>query len=58
MSYLDTPFTGGAVAFSTVQQHVAGLIKGCLLVGHSIWNDLSGTRFPRAPTIYASANAI
>lgn len=32
----DTP------AFTQVQQHVADLIKGKVLVGHSLWNDLSG----------------
>jgi RNA exonuclease 4 len=32
----DTP------GFTQVQQHVADLIKGKVLVGHSLWNDLSG----------------
>ncbi|KAJ3765704.1 ribonuclease H-like domain-containing protein [Lentinula raphanica] len=32
---------GNAVAFDVVQQHVATIIQGNILVGHSIWNDLS-----------------
>jgi hypothetical protein len=28
-----------------VQQQVANLFKGKILVGHSIWNDLSGVYF-------------
>lgn len=28
--------------FNIVQQHVAAKISGKVLVGHSIWNDLSG----------------
>ncbi|KAJ3750513.1 ribonuclease H-like domain-containing protein [Lentinula detonsa] len=35
-----------AVAFNTVQQHVANIIKGHVLVGHSIWNDLSVLGIP------------
>ncbi|KAJ7581923.1 ribonuclease H-like domain-containing protein [Mycena floridula] len=30
-----------AVQFSAVQGHVAKLLKGNILVGHSLWNDLS-----------------
>ncbi|KAJ7579461.1 hypothetical protein C8J56DRAFT_1059061 [Mycena floridula] len=32
---------GNAVQFSVVQEHVANLLKGNILVGHSLWNDLS-----------------
>ncbi|KAK0208089.1 hypothetical protein DFS33DRAFT_411026 [Desarmillaria ectypa] len=32
-----------AMPFNSVQQLVASIIKGHVLVGHSIWNDLSGT---------------
>ena len=32
----DTPL------FERVQQHVADLIKGKVIVGHSLWHDLSG----------------
>ncbi|KAJ7598343.1 hypothetical protein C8J56DRAFT_770482 [Mycena floridula] len=32
-----------AIQFSVVQEHVANLLKGNILVGHSLWNDLSGT---------------
>ncbi|KAJ3721484.1 ribonuclease H-like domain-containing protein [Lentinula raphanica] len=35
-----------AVAFNAVQQHVASIIKGHILVGHSIWNDLSVLGIP------------
>lgn len=31
-----------AMPFDTVQQLVANLISGKILVGHSLWNDLSG----------------
>lgn len=31
-----------ALSFATVQQRVAQLIKGKVLVGHCLWNDLSG----------------
>ncbi|KAJ7580483.1 hypothetical protein C8J56DRAFT_961644 [Mycena floridula] len=34
-------FSGNAVQFSVVQEHVANLLKGNILVGHSLWNDLS-----------------
>ncbi|KAK7468815.1 hypothetical protein VKT23_003315 [Stygiomarasmius scandens] len=34
-------YGGNAAPFSTVQQHVASIIKGHVLVGHSLWNDLS-----------------
>ncbi|KAJ7592492.1 ribonuclease H-like domain-containing protein [Mycena floridula] len=30
-----------AIQFSVVQEHVANLLKGNILVGHSLWNDLS-----------------
>ncbi|KAG2159775.1 uncharacterized protein EDB93DRAFT_1073818 [Suillus bovinus] len=36
----DTP------TFAQVQQHVADLIKGKVLVGHSLWNDLSVLGIP------------
>lgn len=39
---LITAPIGKAVPFNTVQTHVANTIKGKVLVGHSIWNDLSG----------------
>ncbi|KAF6766143.1 ribonuclease H-like domain-containing protein [Ephemerocybe angulata] len=32
--------------FQAVQQHVANLFKGKILVGHSIWNDLSVLGIP------------
>ncbi|KAJ7579473.1 hypothetical protein C8J56DRAFT_1059073 [Mycena floridula] len=32
---------GNAVQFSVVQEHVANLLRGNILVGHSLWNDLS-----------------
>ncbi|KAJ7599624.1 ribonuclease H-like domain-containing protein [Mycena floridula] len=32
---------GNAVQFSVVQEHIANLLKGNILVGHSLWNDLS-----------------
>lgn len=35
-------FLADAWAFNAVQQYVANLIKGKVLVGHGIWNDLSG----------------
>ncbi|EEB96719.1 hypothetical protein MPER_04098 [Moniliophthora perniciosa FA553] len=31
-----------AAPFITVQQHVDNIIKGHIIVRHSIWNDLSG----------------
>jgi RNA exonuclease 4 len=34
-----------AVHFSVVQQFVATMMKNKIIVGHSIWNDLSGTSF-------------
>ncbi|KAJ7596954.1 ribonuclease H-like domain-containing protein [Mycena floridula] len=34
------------IPFPQVQQHVANLIKGHVLVGHSIWNDLSVLGIP------------
>ncbi|KAL0578730.1 hypothetical protein V5O48_003286 [Marasmius crinis-equi] len=42
-----------AAHFNTVQQHVAGIIKGNIIVGHSIWNDLSGrsSQRPIRPTV-------
>lgn len=36
----DTP------SFERVQQHVADLIKGKVIVGHSLWNDLSVLGIP------------
>ncbi|ESK98005.1 nucleotide-binding protein frt1 [Moniliophthora roreri MCA 2997] len=35
-----------AAPFNTVQQHVANIIKGHIIVGHSIWNDLSVLGIP------------
>ncbi|TFK30345.1 hypothetical protein FA15DRAFT_683734 [Coprinopsis marcescibilis] len=35
-----------AWSFQTIQQHVAALIKGKILVGHSLWNDLSVLGIP------------
>ncbi|KAJ8083916.1 hypothetical protein PM082_002683 [Marasmius tenuissimus] len=35
-----------AAPFNSVQQHVAGIIKGNILVGHSLWNDLSVLGIP------------
>ncbi|KAJ4484802.1 ribonuclease H-like domain-containing protein [Lentinula edodes] len=35
-----------AASFNTVQQYVANIIKGHILVGHSIWNDLSVLGIP------------
>ncbi|KAI0080320.1 hypothetical protein K474DRAFT_1637998 [Panus rudis PR-1116 ss-1] len=39
-------------AFETVQQNVANLIKGKIIVGHSLWQDLSvlGIRHPAVTT--------
>lgn len=31
-----------AAPFNVIQQHVADNIKGKILVGHGLWNDLSG----------------
>ncbi|KAJ7634226.1 hypothetical protein DFH06DRAFT_1003881 [Mycena polygramma] len=39
-------FSKEAVPFNVLQQHVANLIKGKILVGHSIWNDLSVLGIP------------
>ena len=36
-------YSAAALAFNTIQQHVANKIKGKIIVGHSLWNDLSGT---------------
>ncbi|KII93892.1 hypothetical protein PLICRDRAFT_171594 [Plicaturopsis crispa FD-325 SS-3] len=38
--------SSSAVQFNIVQQHVADLIKGKVLVGHSIWSDLSVLGIP------------
>ncbi|RDB29269.1 RNA exonuclease 4 [Hypsizygus marmoreus] len=38
-------------SFSMVQQYVANLIDGKILVGHSIWNDLSVLGIPH-PAVY------
>ncbi|KAG7099131.1 hypothetical protein E1B28_001003 [Marasmius oreades] len=35
-----------ALPFNSVQQHVASIIKGNILVGHSLWNDLSVLGIP------------
>lgn len=40
-----------AWSFSAVQQYVANLIKGKVLVGHSIWNDLSVLGIPH-PAVF------
>jgi RNA exonuclease 4 len=32
-----------ALPFNSVQQRVSELIKGKVLIGHSLWNDLSGS---------------
>ncbi|KAF8739294.1 hypothetical protein AX14_010078 [Amanita brunnescens Koide BX004] len=37
-----------ALSFPVVQQHVANLIKGKILVGHSLWNDLSVLGIPHS----------
>lgn len=42
---IDTDFitdVGDIPTFDRVQQHVAELIKGKVIVGHSLWHDLSG----------------
>jgi hypothetical protein len=44
-TWFDMPLSGDAVPFNIVQQHVANIIKGNVLVGHSLWNDLSGRLF-------------
>ncbi|KAF8647923.1 hypothetical protein AX16_006455 [Volvariella volvacea WC 439] len=39
--------TGGvdvALPFNAVQQEIANQLKGKILVGHCLWNDLSGTK--------------
>ncbi|KIM75408.1 hypothetical protein PILCRDRAFT_79081 [Piloderma croceum F 1598] len=50
-----TPTTGisaehlnsdAAIAFNALQQHVANMIKGKIIVGHSLWNDLSVLGIP------------
>jgi RNA exonuclease 4 len=33
---------GEAQKFDVVQRHVAEMIKDKVVVGHSLWNDLSG----------------
>ncbi|GLB36052.1 putative EXOIII [Lyophyllum shimeji] len=38
--------SGNVWPFNTVQQYVASLIDGKILVGHSIWNDLSVLGIP------------
>ncbi|KAL6310134.1 ribonuclease H-like domain-containing protein [Sparassis latifolia] len=43
-SHLD--IANGAKPFTEVQQHVANLIRGKVLVGHSIWHDLSVLGIP------------
>ncbi|KAF5337082.1 hypothetical protein D9611_003134 [Ephemerocybe angulata] len=40
------PKIAEAWPFQAVQQHVANLFKGKILVGHSIWNDLSVLGIP------------
>lgn len=42
----NTVASGDAWPFSTVQQHVANLIKDKVIVGHSLWFDLSGIACP------------
>ena len=50
LSTLDSPplppdaslVKASAYKFSQVQQHVANLIRDKVVVGHSLWNDLSG----------------
>lgn len=37
----DAPLDG-ALPFATVQQQVAAVIRGKVIVGHSLWMDLSG----------------
>ncbi|KAJ6575030.1 hypothetical protein B0H19DRAFT_624101 [Mycena capillaripes] len=39
-------FSKEAVQFNVLQQHVANLIRGKIIVGHSIWNDLSVLGIP------------
>ncbi|KIK05496.1 hypothetical protein K443DRAFT_130332 [Laccaria amethystina LaAM-08-1] len=39
-------YSADAWAFNVVQQYVANLIKGKVLVGHGIWNDLSVLGIP------------
>ncbi|KAJ7103615.1 hypothetical protein B0H15DRAFT_224615 [Mycena belliarum] len=39
-------FSKDAVPFNVLQQHVAAMIKGRILVGHSIFNDLSVLGIP------------
>lgn len=43
----------GAPDFATVQQLVAGAVRGHVLVGHALWHDLSGG----APTRYVTCCA-
>ncbi|KAI0053330.1 hypothetical protein FA95DRAFT_1552372 [Auriscalpium vulgare] len=43
--HLTSPQAG---KFSDVQQYVANLIKNKVLVGHSLWNDLSVLGIPHA----------
>ncbi|KAJ7932476.1 hypothetical protein B0H13DRAFT_781766 [Mycena leptocephala] len=39
-------FSKEAVPFTVLQQYVANLIKGKIIVGHSVWNDLSVLGIP------------
>ncbi|KAJ7599446.1 hypothetical protein C8J56DRAFT_769232 [Mycena floridula] len=40
-TFADMLGPGNAIQFSVVQEHVANLLRGNILVGHSLWNDLS-----------------
>lgn len=42
--------------FSALQALVAELIKGKILVGHSLWQDLSGMFMPRLT--YCDSNSV
>jgi hypothetical protein len=39
----DPPPKAAAAKFNDVQRDVADLIKDKVIVGHCLWNDLSGT---------------
>ncbi|EIN14135.1 hypothetical protein PUNSTDRAFT_59423 [Punctularia strigosozonata HHB-11173 SS5] len=47
----DNLAPGRTIYFSDVQRHVAMLIEGKILIGHSLWNDLSVLGIPH-PAIY------
>lgn len=43
--HASPPLKDSALQFSAVQTLVSGFIRGKILVGHSLWHDLSGVRY-------------